>query len=246
MLAACALLREASMAQWKTRYGIAAAWMLGMLVLCKSLASLIYGLVLAPVVLLASIRTQLRVAALLATLALAYPLAVVAHLMPEDRIMELASRAGPERTGSLQFRFDNEALLIARAQEKPFFGWGQWGRNQIFDGTSGMMTTVTDGRWIIVLGIFGWVGLVAEFGLLALPIIMAWWRIERAGDGLGPPRVLASCALILGINMIDLIPNATLTPLTMLFAGAIMGWVERQTRTMAAVATMAPVFRTIL
>ena len=57
-------------------------------------------------------------------------------------------------------------------------------------------------------------------------------------------------ALMLGINMIDLIPNATLTPLTWLMAGAILGYAEafsRQTQTAAISPVAAPTgLRTIL
>ena len=57
-------------------------------------------------------------------------------------------------------------------------------------------------------------------------------------------------ALMLGINMIDLIPNATLTPLTWLLAGAILGYAEAfstQKQPEAAVPVAAvPGLRTIL
>ena len=137
------------------------------------------------------------------------------------------------------------SALLDRAAEKPAFGWGMWGRNQIHDPETGRMTSIADGRWIIVLGVFGWVGLVAEMGLLTLPIGLAWWRSggHRAPGGPGPPRVVAAVALMLGVNLVDLIPNATLTPLTMLGAGALMGWAERQRRVASVV---APAFRTVL
>jgi hypothetical protein len=48
-------------------------------------------------------------------------------------------------------------------------------------------------------------------------------------------------ALILAVNVFDLIPNATITPLTWMFAGAVLGLAE-QARSLAprAAAPAAP------
>ena len=52
--------------------------------------------------------------------------------------------------------------------ERPVWGWGGWGRNRVFD-TSGRDVSVTDGMWVIYLGVYGLVGLVAWTALLLLP-----------------------------------------------------------------------------
>jgi hypothetical protein len=86
--------------------------------------------------------------------------------------------------------------------------------------------TVSDGRWIILIGIFGWVGYLAEFGLIALPVLLLWARgAGLASLGAGP--LAGPVALLLAINLIELIPNATLTPLTWLLAGAVLGLAEQ-------------------
>ena len=61
--------------------------------------------------------------------------------------------------------------MLAHAAEKPLFGWGGYGRNHVYDMATGRMLTIADGAWIISLGIYGWVGYIAEFGLLALPLV---------------------------------------------------------------------------
>jgi len=140
-------------------------------------------------------------------------------------MLEQAERIDPERSASLLFRFENEDLLYERAKEKPVFGWGSWGRNQLHDPITGTINSVSDGRWIIVIGVFGWVGFMAEFGLLALPMILLWRESRR----LRPEEIspyLGPLSLIQAVNMIDLIPNATLTPLTWLVAGALLGHAE--------------------
>ena len=227
-------------------FWVAAAYLLVVLILSKSLGAILYGAALVPLVAFLSSRMQLRVAALLAFVALAYPLLKGADLVPQEALLQQAERVDSDRANSLRFRFQQETILLERAQEKPLFGWGLWGRNHIWDGATQTILTVTDGRWIILIGVLGWVGFLAEFGLLAYPIYLMW---RRAGQGQLSPWV-GPMSLILGVNMIDLIPNATLTPLTWLMAGAILGYAEafsRQTQTMTpSPAASQPGLRTIL
>lgn len=238
-VAALALAREATGRRAVALFA-AALWMLMTLVLCKSLASLLYALLMAPLILLLRPRATMAVACLLASLTLAYPVLKGAGLAPTDVAVALAERVSAERAFSLQFRLDNEDVLLARAEERPLLGWGLWGRNQVLEQDSGRPLTISDGRWIIVLGIFGWVGLVAEFGLLALPLFLAFWRSRGASPGVATGLL----ALLLGVNMVDLIPNATLTPITWLCAGALLGWAEQRAR--APREAPAPAFRTVV
>jgi hypothetical protein len=200
-------------------------YLLVVLVLSKSVASLLYGFAFAPVIAFLSVRVQLHVAMVLAVLALAYPALKVADLVPEERMLAAAERIDPERANSLQFRLDNENVLLERAMERPLFGWGSWGRNQVYN-SAGEIVTTTDGRWIITIGVYGWLGFLAEFGLLALPILLIWRRTSGVIKGSIPP-ILGGVALILAINLLDMLPNATITPLTWLFAGALLGYGEQ-------------------
>lgn len=244
VVSAAALARR-SVTRVALGFWAAAAYLLVVLVLSKSLGAIMYGLLLVPLVAVLSSRTQLRVAALLAFVALAYPVLKGADLVPQEAMVQQAERVESDRANSLRFRFQQETILLHRAQEKPLFGWGLWGRNHIWDGATRTILTVTDGRWIILIGVLGWVGFLAEFGLLAWPIFLLW---RKSGQGDVSPWI-GPMALMLGINMIDLIPNATLTPLTWLMAGAILGYAEgfsRQTQS----ATIRPVspagLRTVL
>ncbi|MGR3697151.1 MAG: hypothetical protein ACU0CB_02655 [Roseovarius sp.] len=224
MTCAIALAREADVRR-RILYLLAALYLGGVLVLCKSLGSLIYGVYLAPLALFLPTRMQIRIAGLMAVVAVAYPVLKGAGLIPVDWILEQAAKVDPERAYSLRFRLDNEDILMERALEKPLFGWGSWGRNHILNPVTGVIETVTDGRWIILIGIFGWVGYLAEFGLVALPILMLWVHGRRLGDA-AHVRLIGPVALLLAINLIDMLPNATLTPLTWLFAGAVLGLTE--------------------
>src|SRR5262249_44908933 len=105
------------------------------------------------------------------------------------------------------------------------FGWGRWGRSRVYDEESGKDLTVTDGRWIITIGQFGLLGFLAEFGLLALPVFYAGSALRFAGS----PRemvALTALALIVSINIVDLLPNASVSPWTWLLSGALLGRAE--------------------
>jgi hypothetical protein len=211
VIAALAVLRyEGKRKLW---WAGAFVYLAAVLVLCKSLGAILFALFLVPLVLLLGVRTQIRVAALLAAFALAYPILKGTEVLPSDAILEQAERIDEERAGSLRFRFHNEDILLERAYEKPVFGWGTWGRNHIWNPYSGALETVTDGRWIITIGVYGWIGFLAEFGLIVLPIFLLWRAtrlrpVEEISPYIGP------LSLLLAINAVDMIPNATLTPLT--------------------------------
>ncbi|MGR3273244.1 hypothetical protein DU478_03945 [Thalassococcus profundi] len=209
----------------KIGYLIAGGYLAVVLVLAKSLGALIFFVVLLPCVLLLGRIMQIKVAIVIGALAVAYPILKGADIIPQDKLLEQVASIDQTRADSLQFRFDNENILLERAYLKPVFGWGSWGRNQILDPVTGEMLTVSDGRWVIVIGIYGWVGFLAEFGLLLLPLILLWREAIADRDG-RVSAYIAPLSLLLAINMFDLLPNASITPLTWLLAGALTGHAE--------------------
>ncbi len=206
----------------RTTYLLAAGWLLATLVLSKSLGALAITLLLIPVVLLLGTRLQLTVAALIAGMILFYPMLRGAGLVPVDRISSIAYSIDAGRGASLEYRLFNEDQLLEKAQQKPIFGWGSWGRNRIYDEETGHDESTTDGRWIIQVGMFGWVGYLGQFGALCIGIILLWWRSKSYEVTLAT----AGLAVVLAGNLIDLIPNAGLTPVTWLMAGALVGRIE--------------------
>ncbi len=210
----------------KTRAYMWGAYMCVVLFLAKSMGAILFALLLVPLILLTGRNTQIRVAAAIGVLAVAYPALKGADMIPADWMLEQVTKISEDRAGSLKFRFDNEEILRERAMLKPLFGWGSWGRNHILDPVSGIFLTVTDGRWIIVLGVYGWMGFLAEFCLLALPIFLIW-KEATAKFGSEVTPYVGAISLLLAINVLDMIPNATLTPLTWIFAGALLGYAEQ-------------------
>ena len=119
---------------------------------------------------------------------------------------------------------------------KPILGWGSFGRPLIHN-SDGQILTIPDGRWVITIGALGWVGYVAEFGLLAFPILLILFK-GRQYPTLYRSSLTSGLSLIVAVNMFDMLPNATLTPLTWLMAGSLLGYMQapfvRQRQTIAA------------
>ena len=225
VVAAYALWRaDTGGSRWK--YLVAALYLTAIIVMAKSLGALIFVVMLVPLVVFLGPVNQIKIAILIGLLATAYPILKGAGAVPQDRLLGAAASIDPDRAASLQFRFDNEQVLLDRAYIKPVFGWGSWGRNHILDPVSGNILTVTDGRWIIVIGVYGWVGFLAEFGLILWPLVLLWRESLAQRDSVVSPFI-APLSLILAINLFDMLPNATLTPLTWLVAGALNGYAER-------------------
>lgn len=225
LMAAAALARTAAAGQRK-RLVLACLYLFVLLVGCKSLASLAYGLVFTPVVALAPLRWQLRMALGLGLIAVIYPMLRNAGLIPTEDVVAYFEAISVDRAHSLGFRFDNEAQLLARAAEKPWFGWGGWGRNLILDEETGEILSIPDGRWIIVFGTFGWLGYIAEMGLLAAPLALLA-RAARKTPAAEFSPYAAPIALILAATLMDMLLNATLIPVTWMCAGAVLGYAER-------------------
>ena len=229
IIAASALLRDAAPPDRRkgwTKLG----WLGLILALCNSFGALLLAAFATPVALFAKRSMQITIAAALAAMVLLYPLARAYDVFPADRIV---SMIGGDRGGSLQYRFANEDILLDKALQKPLFGWGGWARNRVFDPVFGWDLSVTDGSWVIALGTGGLAGFIAVFGLLAAPVMMLW-RYRNRPD-LGPAT--AGLALMLAINLVDLLPNSSMWPLTWLVAGMLVGRAELlQAERLAAVA----------
>ncbi|MDP5305999.1 hypothetical protein [Paracoccus spongiarum] len=206
------------------RWRLAAVYLLAVLVLCKSMAALIYAALMIPLLALAGARRILNAAMLMAVLILSYPTLRTLDVIPTDRLIEAAARVSEERAQSLEFRFDNEDALLAHAMRRPAFGWGGWERSSIHDPASGETVSTTDGLWVIAMGYSGFFGFLAQFGLLVLPILLLGRAYRAAGR---PVEILpAGAALVLAVNLVDLLPNATISPFTWMFSGAMLGYVE--------------------
>lgn len=195
------------------------------LVLCKTFSSLGYGAIAAPLARWGSPRLQLRLACILVTIALTYPMLRIADLIPTTSILEITRDISVGRSESLGTRFSNEDDLLQRAWERRWFGWGRYGRNRVYHGWQGGDSSITDGFWIITLGSFGIVGFLATFGALALSVFRAAAALRYAPN-MRDAVCLSALALIVAFNIFDMLPNAPDTPYLWLITGALFGRAE--------------------
>jgi hypothetical protein len=239
----------AATALWQVRTQVtpfrpaAVAGYLGVVLsLCHSLGALTYAVVAAPLIRLTKPRLQMRVAVILACIALAYPMARMSDLVPTRTLLDWSASYDAAREDSLAFRFTQEGQMLERASPRFFFGWGGYSRSRIFDPETGRDLSVIDGAWIGTLGSLGLYGFIALFGLLTLPVFRAAAAlryVESARDGV----LLAALTLILAINAIDLIPNSGLYPWTWLISGSLLGRAEAMRAAIRTASKSAPLIR---
>lgn len=232
MFTVAGVLGAAALCKTKIKvFRIGGGWALGylwlVLFLSKSVAAFLYTLVAMPLVLLARPKTQFRVAAILALIVLLYPDVRAAGLVPVNDINDWAnSHYGEDRAGSIMTRFLSEEMLLERAAERPFFGWGTYGRAMVYDPEhGGRPLAIRDGDWIITWGDFGRVGFLGKYLLLLLPVFLTMRqlkRVRRESDG----RLLAALAAIVVFSVFDLLPNGNYNYLVFVFSGVLMGCSE--------------------
>jgi hypothetical protein len=195
------------------------------LILCKAAGALVYAIVIGCFFRWTKPIVQARLAVLLVSVAILYPVLRMANYFPDKQLVDFAATFNQERADSLKFRFDQEQQLLAHASERFLFGWGRYGRNRVYE-ESGKDSSITDGLWILTLGQFGFAGFIAQFGLLTLPVFRATAALKRTRS-MREKIFLAALTLIVAITVVEQLPNASLAPWSWLLVGALLGRVER-------------------
>ncbi|MFM9995279.1 MAG: O-antigen ligase domain-containing protein [Phycisphaerales bacterium] len=137
-----------------------------------------------------------------------------------ESAISLARELSEDRANSLKTRFDAEALLIGRAMERPLLGWDGFRRNRVTDA-EGNDLAITDGLWILELGLYGFVGLVSLYGATLVPAARALRAAPAARWG--DPTVAAAVGLgvIVSLYAIDSLLNAPVSPMYVFVTGAL-------------------------
>ena len=137
-------------------------------------------------------------------------------------LINLTEQFIPDRKSSIETRIVNENLLVEKALQRPFFGWGGWNRSFVSD-KQGKYITIADGYWVIVLGLQGLVGLTAMSLSFLLPQILFLRRVP--GRLWRMPEYAGAVALCLqvGLFMIDSLSNAMPNPSYALALGGLTG-----------------------
>jgi hypothetical protein len=200
--------------------GVIVGYLLFTLVFCKSAAAMLYGVAGFAVLRYLHSKARVRVLAFLAVVVLSYPLSRMFELFPTSSLLAVAESLGPERVQSMQFRFDNEDLLLLRASERLWFGWGGFNRDHVFDPESAKDLVVLDGHWIAVFGQQGLVGFLGFFALIVWPVFDAWRRMRRVKQR-SEQVMLAGFGFIVVICAVNMLPNMQLPFLQFVFASGL-------------------------
>jgi tetratricopeptide (TPR) repeat protein len=193
-------------------------------IFCRStgaLTLLLFGIIL----LWLSVRLRTRL--LLASLIFAAPLYVgvrTTKLWSGQQAVDWSvTLAGPERAQSLEYRFQCEDMLMAKALQQPYLGWGGWGRSSVeWVGTNGKHVP-TDGLWIIIFGTNGFYGLILLYLAMILPLARFVWRFPARFWGLPQMAAASLAAVLLSLYMIDCLLNAFVNIIYVTLAGALNG-----------------------
>lgn len=234
-LAALALSRILPGTRPRKHYIALAAYLFVVLVLSRSLGALALALLFAPIIFFGSTRLQILSAAIIAAMVLSYPLLRNHNQFLIDTVMSAAADISEERADSLNTRLKNEAALLEKGMQNPLFGWGSGNRGRVFDA-EGNDITIADGFWIITFAQGGWVRYLSLFGLLCMPILLQATGRNRPGLDL----TSAALAIILAVNLIDLVPNSGITPITWMLAGAMIGRLEQRAKQTDRPAAVGP------
>lgn len=213
------LRRESKLWKIPSKYALAA--LVFGVIACKTLSAVLYLVAGFALLLFVSSSKRYIVMLLLALAVLLYPALRAVSTPYLQSFANYLQEIKPERAQSFEFRLNNEEKLLEKALERPWFGWGSWGRNQIYND-NGLMTSITDGVWIIFFGSSGWVGYLGFFGLLVIPFWVYW---RGAGGKVKDKDDIYSTSLLMVLlfNLIDFIPNSSLSHLTLLLAGSLAG-----------------------
>ena len=135
--------------------------------------------------------------------------------------------ASGDRLGSLEFRLDQETLLINKARQQFWFGWGGWGRARVFEENYyGMFEdiSITDSLWILMFGGRGFIGIISLAFCFLIPTLtfpylshsVKVWFHPKVGSA-------AVLAVLLPLFMLDNMLNNHLSPIGWVMTGAITG-----------------------
>ncbi len=191
-----------------------------LLLVSKNVGANVFALIALAVIFWTSPKFHLRVVWVIVGFVILYPYLRSTGQLDVYGFVDWIAERSPERAQSLGFRFINEDAMLARALERPWFGWGGYGRNYVFKET-GTTDTIPDGAWIIAISMRGLVGLIGLFGMLILPLI--GWGSSLRRLARREQQLLVGLILIATFGLLDLIPNGIFGPSAAYLAGAVQG-----------------------
>jgi len=208
----------------RTLWGIPMGYVVGflfvLLIVVKATAAILYAAAGFALIRYLTVKTQLRILLLLAILVVSYPFSRLTNVFPVDALLQASSAFGADRVQSMQFRFDNEDILVLKGVERPIFGWGGFSRERVYSEETGKDLVVQDGAWIARFGTHGTIGFVCFFAILLLPIVVAARRIKRI-KSTTDRTLVAGLAFMVTVCCVNMLPNMGLPNLQFFFAAGL-------------------------
>ncbi len=166
-------------------------------------------------------KTKWAMWAMLAIAPTYYTLRISDAWSGNNAVELVRSLFGEDRAGSLWYRFMNEDFFIAKALQRPLFGWGGWGRIFVYDEAGGKLTVV-DQLTIIAFSTYGYVGLVAFTMVLLLPpfLFLRRFAVKQWAQADLAPAV--AIALVLNLYLLDCMLNGMLNVIYIIAAGGLL------------------------
>lgn len=201
---------------------IAAIFLIVVLFLSRSFGIALIAAVFVPLAFILPLRAMVGFAAFCGLFVTLYPAMNALGFNPLSALLPVLEVLRPDRVHSYAFRLEEGRQILEHVAGKPLFGWGIYSRWEATDPRGGT-GTVPDAMWLLILPRYGWLGYFAFYGLIFLPLLLLW----KSSKVQAPSAAIAGLALVLAANAVDLIPNSSVTPITLMLAGAIMGYVDR-------------------
>lgn len=211
---------------WRSTTKVVHGALLVFLILCKSTGAILWALLFGPLAWRSKPKVLQRAATICALVAFFYPVMRSTDTFPVTQVVGFANAVSPERGQSVEFRFDNEDLLLNKARERLAFGWGTYGRHTIYHEEIGDKDiAIADGYWIIRVSMGGVAAFIYSFGLLVWPVLMMGGVLGRVKDPVLQAKV-AGLSLLVAILTLELLPNGLFSNWSYLLAGALAGFAQ--------------------
>ncbi len=191
-------------------------------VLCRSTGALV--LLVAGLLILwlcTRLNSKLCLYALLLVSPTYYTLRVPNLWSGQNLVSFIEEYLSPERAQSLGFRFACEDMLADKALRRPVWGWAGWGGNRV-TGPDGRDLAPTDGMWILYLGCYGCVGLLAWTTVMLLPTLLFIRRFPIRLWATPMVAPLAAMATLMGLYMIDCLVNGFINLILVVASGGLI------------------------
>ncbi|OUC11642.1 MAG: hypothetical protein B0A82_25885 [Alkalinema sp. CACIAM 70d] len=157
---------------WNISIGKIISFLTFVVIIIQSTGAWLYLILsIAVIVSVKFLRTSILMIALVLTVSGYLYVATTGYFNGDQIVRFFSTAVNPDRAESLQFRLDQEKLLVAKARQRIVWGWGGWGRARVFN-EYGYDVSVTDSFWVIIFGTMGLMGIFSIIVLIFLPILL--------------------------------------------------------------------------